>query len=125
MSIVPEHVQACMMELFRDFPFTTDFIDDIHIFSDSYEEHVIHVTQAINKLTNANLKLNIKKCVFNQEKIKVLRFIVSKDGIECDNEKIQEVLKWSNPRNGKAVQRFLGLVNYLRDHVRSMSELTV
>ncbi|KAJ8651869.1 hypothetical protein O0I10_012562 [Lichtheimia ornata] len=52
--------QRVMDKLFRDLPYVTTFVDDIIIFSKSKREHVQHVTIVIDRLTEANLILQLK-----------------------------------------------------------------
>ncbi|KAJ8651910.1 hypothetical protein O0I10_012518 [Lichtheimia ornata] len=53
--------QRVMDKLFRDLPYVTTFVDDIIVFSKSKRDHVQHVTIVIDRLTEANLILQLKK----------------------------------------------------------------
>ncbi|KAJ8651999.1 hypothetical protein O0I10_012394 [Lichtheimia ornata] len=46
------------------------------------------------------------------------------EGITLDSRKVANVLEWPSPRHGKDIQRFLGIVNYFRDHIPNVSRLT-
>ena len=75
--------QRVMMEVFRNlnWKFVLIYLDEVIVFSNSFTEHVDHLRQVFQKLRDANLKLNPKKCVFGQEKVRYLGHIVSKDGV--------------------------------------------
>ena len=44
--------------------------------------------------------------------MKVLGSIVTGDGIKMDLLKVEAILKWPQPINGKGMQRFLGATNF-------------
>ena len=45
--------------------FCTVYLDDILIYSDNEAEHKIHVKHVLQKLEEADLQVNIIKCVFH------------------------------------------------------------
>lgn len=57
------------------------YIDDITIFSLTLEQHYEDVNCVLERLSIANLKVNVNKCAFAHEEVIVLGFKVSKDGI--------------------------------------------
>ena len=44
--------------------FALIYIDDIIIFSQSVDEHLVHLEEVFRRLRDANVKLNPKKCSF-------------------------------------------------------------
>ena len=50
--------------------FVSVYLDDVIIFSESFEDHIMHLKMVFNCLRDASLKLNPKKCKF------VLRWII-------------------------------------------------
>ena len=73
-------------------------MDDIIIFSDTFEEHLDRLERVLLRLRECGLKLNPKKCSFCQEKVKYVGHIVSANGIEADPEKCDKVVNWPTPR---------------------------
>ena len=57
------------------------YIDDIVVFSSSFEQHMAHLDKVFHVLENAGLKLKPKKCTFLTEKILFLGHEISKEGI--------------------------------------------
>lgn len=57
------------------------YMDDIIVFSESVEEHIIHLGLVFDRLKLAGLKLKKSKCHFMQKKVKYLGHIVSTDGM--------------------------------------------
>jgi transposase InsO family protein len=116
-----QRVTALLLE---DMPFATSFIDDIVVFSNTMDDHAIHVKQVINKLTSVNLILNPDKCHFAQRSVYLLGFCVSEKGLTLDTRKVTNVQDWPVPQTGNDIEKFLGIINYFRDHIPSVSSLT-
>ena len=57
------------------------FLDDILIFSSTFEEHIRRIESAFKRLDDHNLRLKPSKCEFFQTKVKYLGHIVSEEGI--------------------------------------------
>ena len=45
-------------------------LDDICIFSESFEDHLGHIEEVIRRLSNSGLKANKSKCKFAMSKLK-------------------------------------------------------
>ena len=56
------------------------YLDDIIVFSTSFEQHLQRLRTVFELLEKAGLKLKGKKCHFVQSKIRYLGHIVSKEG---------------------------------------------
>ena len=72
----------------------------------------------------SGLKLNRSKCVFGITDLKFLGHIISKRGIEPDPEKVSATVDIPLPTNKKELQRFLGMVNYLRKFLPNLSDVS-
>lgn len=101
------------------------YVDDISIFSKNFEEHLTHLTQVFSRLKNANLTLKPTKCHFGVPKIKYLGHVLSKQGIQVDEDKIEIVKKYPILKTQQEVRQFLGLCNYYRKFVKNYSKITV
>ena len=64
--------------------FCTTYIDDILIYSNSWEEHITHVKKVLECLWIISLQIDISKCKFNVTEICYLGMIITTDGI-CMN----------------------------------------
>lgn len=65
--------------------FCRNHIDDIIIFSATTEQHVVHVKMVLQALTDMNLTIHDKKCIFFAVQLPILGFIVrvGRHGTEC------------------------------------------
>ena len=88
------------------------YIDDILIASPTFEEHLQHLEEVINRLRKANLRLKPKKCLFLCEEVSYLGHIISVNGVSPDPEKIDKVKCFPIPREPTQVRQFLGLASY-------------
>src|SRR5438445_4566422 len=109
------HMQRQMERLLGElnkFP----FLDDTPIASKSTQEHIQDVLKVLEKLTyGANLRVKIRKCQFFKSSARILGYIIGRDGLRMDPQKVKAIVQWTKPIDGKGMQRFLGAANYHRD----------
>lgn len=99
------------------------YLDDIIVFSNSFEDHIEHIAKVLVRLKEAGLKLKPSKCQFLKPEVKYLGHIISREGVRPDPGKVQCVKEFPRPRNGKEVRQFLGLVGYYRRHIPEFAKL--
>ena len=74
-------------------------------------------------IRQAGLKLTIQKCHFGVRQVEFLSRTISPEGISPQARKIQNFLdKHRFPKSKKALQRYLGFVNYYRNYIPRMAE---
>ena len=66
--------------------FATSYIDDILIFSKTFEEHIQHIQMVFDRLREHKLKMKLRKCAFAQSKTVYLGYEVSKAGIRPNED---------------------------------------
>jgi len=88
------------------------------IYSDNKLEYETYVKKVLERLQNAGLQADIKKCEFGVKRTRYLRFIISTKGIEVDLEKVKVIQDWTPPGTVKGVQSFLGFCNFYRRFIR-------
>ena len=99
------------------------YLDDIIIFSKTFEEHMKRLEEIFGRLREANLKIKPQKCHFFCSSLKYLGHIISSEGVQTDPAKIQTIKEWPKPINTEEVQRFLGLCTYYRRFVKDFSKI--
>ena len=99
------------------------YLDDIIVFSKTYEEHLERLESVFSRLKDAGLKLKPSKCLLFQRSIKYLGHIVSSEGIATDPDKIAAVQQWPVPKSVKELQSFLGFVGYYRKFIKNFSKI--
>jgi hypothetical protein len=101
--------------------FTSAYLDDILIYSDTMEEHVEHVRRILERLTAAGLHLKPEKCEFHKTEVKYLGLIIGAEGIKMDPTKMETVKNWPTPENVRDVRSFLGFANFYRRFIEGYS----
>lgn len=99
------------------------FLDDILIFSSTFEEHLQRLEHVFQRLKEAGLKLKPNKCNFFQTKVKYLGHIISAEGISTDPDKISAVVDWPRPSTIQELQQFLGFSGYYRRFVKDYAKV--
>lgn len=97
------------------------YLDDIIIFSKTFDEHIIKLRHVFQRLQSANLKLKPSKCSFLAKEVKILGFLVSEKGVKTDPDKIAAIEKFPPPKKIKDVQSFLGTCNFYRKFIKNYS----
>ncbi|XP_043285560.1 uncharacterized protein [Venturia canescens] len=64
--------------------------------------------------TAAGLTINPEKSEFCCAEVKYLGFLVNRDGLQIDAEKVAPVVNYPVPRNVKQLRRFLGMASWYR-----------
>lgn len=95
------------------------YLDNVIIFSKTFEEMLANLREVFLRLKEANLKLNPKKCNFFGRKAKYLDYVVSEKDIATDPEKIETVRDWPVPRSKKQMRSFLEFCSYYRKFVKA------
>ena len=101
----PTSQQAYINDIIKEFldDFVTCYLNDLLIYSETYEEHVKHIKAILEKLREANLPIDIDKCEFYVQKVKYLGLIIITEGIEMDPTKVEAIQSQETLRNVKDV----------------------
>ncbi|GBG64197.1 hypothetical protein CBR_g40897 [Chara braunii] len=121
----PATFQRCMNDLFRPWLdiFVVVYLNDILVFSMTLEEHQGHLRQVLEKLREANFKINAKKCDWAKTQVLYLGHALDGDGVKPEDSKIAAIRDWPTPRTLTELRSFLGLANYYRKFVRNFSTI--
>jgi transposase InsO family protein len=114
---LPAVFQKVLATLFQDCEFVLVYIDDIIVFSHSFVNHAKHLHKVFALLNQANLKVNMEKCLFALTKILILGYQISEEGIEVCPQKLLQIEEWKTPTTGKHIQKHLGFFNYFREMI--------
>lgn len=125
LSNAPATYQRIMENCFGELHLKICFIylDDLIIFSDTFEEHLERLELILLRLRECGLKLSAKKCSFLQQKVKYIGHIVSSDGIETDPDKIDKIVNWPTPKSAEDIRQFLGFCGYYRRFCKNFSQI--
>ena len=99
------------------------YLDDILIFSKTFEEHCQRLAAVFRRLEEHSLKLKASKCHLFQLKVTFLGHVVSERGVECDPDKVAAISDWPRPTNVSEVRTFCGLASYYRSFVEGFAHI--
>ena len=99
------------------------YLDDILIYSKTEEEHMKILEEVFKRLVENGLRINVEKCAFLKTALDFLGYEISSAGIRITEKKSAEVKEFPEPRNVKALQRFLGMSNYYRKLIPRFAEI--
>jgi len=108
-------VQRKILQPVKDF--TDSYVDDIATFSDEWHQHLLHLEQFLQTISNAHITLNIKKCKFAQSQVKFCGEIIGSGKRRIDPEKIQIIEKIRAPTNKTELRQLLGLFSFFRKYI--------
>jgi hypothetical protein len=95
-------------------PFLDDFVivylDNILIFSGTWDEHVKHVKKVLDNLQREKLYVKLSKWEFGKTTLVYLGHIVGGGQLKIDPSKIDVIVNWLEPKNVTEMQRFLGAI---------------
>lgn len=86
----PSTFQRLMEMIFGDqrFHALLLYLDDIVVFSTSFQQHLERLEMVLGRLQQYNLKLKLQKCHLFQTEVKYLGHIISAEGVATDPEKV-------------------------------------
>ncbi|WVZ83003.1 hypothetical protein U9M48_030194, partial [Paspalum notatum var. saurae] len=121
----PSTFMRLMNEVLRSFigKFVVVYFDDILIYSKSFDEHLDHLRAVFVALSDARLLANLEKCTFCTDRVGFLGYIVTPQGIEVDETKIDAIRSWPTPTTITQVRSFLGLAGFYRRFVKDFSTI--
>jgi hypothetical protein len=94
--------------------FTTKYVDDVCVYSETWADHLLHLEQVFSILANTKLKIKPTKCAFGAQQIEFLGLKVDRQGITTTKAKIDAILESPQPTNVKQLRTFLGCASYYR-----------
>jgi hypothetical protein len=100
------------------------YLDDLILFTASFEAHLQLIETVMAKFDSANLRLNPKKCRSCVESLIFLGFRLDKTGVSIDSSRIEAIKSYPVPKNVKQLRQFLGLIMYFKKFIRSHSKIT-
>jgi len=124
LSSAPEKFQELIYKYFGHIKNVSVYFDDILISATTKAEHDEIVNEVIQQARKLNIKFNPKKLQLRVTKVKFLGFIFDEKGVHPDPDRIQSIQNLKEPTNIKELQSILGMVNYLRDFIPNMSEIS-
>ncbi|KAI2668043.1 Retrovirus-related Pol polyprotein from transposon 17.6 [Labeo rohita] len=97
------------------------YMDDVVVYSSSWEEHVKALEDVFSKLAAASLTLNAAKSEFGKAVVTYLGKQVDQGCVRPVVAKVEAILQFPTPSNKHELRRFLGMAGYYRGFCRNFS----
>jgi hypothetical protein len=97
--------------------FVLVYIDDIVVYSHTFDEHIVHLDRVLAIIKAAKINLSPKKCFFGYQSLLLLGQKVSRLGMSTHREKVDAIDRLLPPTNIKTLQTFLGMIVYFHLYI--------
>jgi hypothetical protein len=122
----PSTFMRLMNEVLKEFigKFLIVYLDDILVFSKTAVEHLKHLATVMQKLQQEKLLINMKKSSFMKTELIYLGFVISKNELRMDPDKVEAIKNWPSPKNIFEVRSFHELASFYRKFIRNFSGIS-
>ncbi|XP_037803376.1 uncharacterized protein LOC119597807 [Penaeus monodon] len=124
MRNAPATFQRLMNYLTADLEGVRCYLDDLVIWSDSWEEHLVRLRALFSALSAANLTVNLQKSEFGHAHVTFLGHVIGQGLVAPVAAKVEAVLQYPAPVDRKGLMRFMGMAGYYRRFCKNFSQVS-
>jgi hypothetical protein len=99
------------------------YIDDVIVHAQTEKEFIDRLRQVFERFRTYKVTVNPDKCKFGMSEVQFVGHVINENGMTFSREKIDKVMDIDPPQNQKGIRKFIGVVNYFRDHIKNQSIL--
>lgn len=103
--------------------FCTTYINDIYVFSKTFEEHLTHLETLTQAILAERFRLKFIKCSFAVPTVQYLRYIISYNSVRPLNDNLAAIQKFPIPEMRQNVCMFLGKINFYHRFINNAATL--
>lgn len=111
LMIAPATFQRIINEMLKDLSFRKVCFDYIVVFTGSEQHNARDMAQVLKRVSDAGLRIELKKCIFRQPEARLFGQVVSKRGMGVDEDKIKSVVHAPTPTSKTELKSFVELVS--------------
>jgi len=119
----PKYFHSKIAEVLSDVNGASVFVDDILLYTQDYESHLILLKNVLNKFVENNIIINIDKSKFLQKTVVYLGYTISEGFCKPDMSRLEAFSEWKIPKTRLQLQRLLGRIGWYRPFIRNSSHL--
>lgn len=98
------------------------YLDDVAIFSDSWDDHVEHLRVVFGRLKEAGLTVKPQKCQLGCHEVSYLGHTVGRGFRRPSQVKLMAISEYPTPSSKTGIRSFLGLAGYYQHYIPQYSE---
>jgi hypothetical protein len=99
------------------------YIDDTVSYGKSVEEFLENLRKVLGRMKEFGVRLKPSKCAFGYSEVQFVGHVFAESGYRLSQEKKDEILELKEPTTLKELRRMLGLVNFFRDFIPTLSAI--
>ena len=99
------------------------YIDDIAVYSDTWEDHLKHIAAVLHSFREAGITFRLDKCKFAHSELKFLGHKIGNGTVQLNELKVESIMNIERPFTKKALRSYLGLMNYYRAHIPDYAKI--
>lgn len=97
------------------------YLDDIVLVTQTFEEHLRLLEEVFRRLRDANITVSWEKCQLCRAELKYLGYVVDRNGLHVDADKVKAMIEIPRPTNVTEVRRIIGTFSWYRRFVPEFS----
>ena len=100
------------------------YIDDVIIFSTSWDEHLIHLSRVFDCFRQAGLTAKRSKCSFGKIQLEYLGHTIGSGKLAVPEHRVSALANYKCPTTKKTLRSFLGCMSYYRKFIDKYSDMS-
>lgn len=102
--------------------FALPYLDDIAIFSETWQEHISHLREVFGRLREAGLSVKAEKCQLGRAEVTYLGHVIGQGCRRPSEIKVAVVDGFPRPETKTQIRAFLGLTGYYQRYIANYSQ---
>ena len=99
----------------------TNYVDDILVYSETWEQHIEALHNVFQRIKDANLHARPSKCTLGATSVDYLGHRIGAGNIGLQEFNVNKIKQAEKPSTKKQVRSFLGLTGYYRNYIPNYS----
>ena len=119
----PGIFQRALENILKGIPFVIVRLDDILISGKTDSEHIDNLKVVLQRLDDAGVRLNIRKCVFMAGEVEYCGRLITAAGSKPKEDNVRAIVKAPVPKNVHELKAYLGMINFYHTDIKGLAHL--